>query len=96
MARKRIDNSRNRRDERKKSASDRQKSRDARSPAEQLTELDNQLGKSKGAKRERARLNAIVTKEKLIEKFSKQKVEQAETVKETKKSKKEKGSKKDK
>ena len=81
MARKRIDNSKMRRDERKKSASERQKVREARSPAEQLAELDTQLGGGIGAKRERARLNAIVTKEKLIEKFSKaQKTEQTEIV----------------
>ena len=81
MARKRIDNSKMRRDERKKSASERQKVREARSPAEQLAELDTQLGGGIGAKRERARLNAIVTNEKLIEKFSKaQKTEQTEIV----------------
>jgi hypothetical protein len=51
-------------DFRREEAEKRQSARDARSPEQQLALLDSKLGDGKGAKKERARLQAIIDGEK--------------------------------
>lgn len=51
-------------EDRRESAKRRQEERAKRSPLEQLQRLDSLLGKGEGAKRERARLEALIAKEK--------------------------------
>jgi len=48
---------------RQEEAEARQRARDGRSPATQLAHLDAKLGVGVGAKKERARLNALIEKE---------------------------------
>lgn len=47
---------------RERKADEREKIRDARSPKEQLAVLDKRLGSGKGARKERARLQALIDK----------------------------------
>jgi len=48
--------------DRQEEAAERQKARDKRSPAEQIKVLDKKLGKGNGAVKERARLQALISK----------------------------------
>jgi len=54
----------NNRTVRQKMAKERQKERENRSPRTQLRLLDERLGKDQGATKERARLQALLEKEK--------------------------------
>lgn len=50
-------------EERKKSAAERQQARQSLTPRQQLAILDERLGKGVGAAKERARLQALIDKE---------------------------------
>ena len=54
----------NNRTVRQKMAKERQKERESRNPRTQLRLLDERLGKDQGATKERARLQALLEKEK--------------------------------
>ena len=63
-----VAKSRTQREQHRQEAEARQEERNARHPREQLRFLDERLGKDQGAKRERARLEGQIEKEKFNKK----------------------------